>query len=191
MMVYNKRKVKIKTVEFFRKVEKIQNHIKNIIENRKLRYKLVMSCIEKKQSFMLMKGKKQKKLVKQLGSISVEIKHQVVMRYLRYCQDQNVYLNLLYRKKAKEAGMLLKAHYGHKIMSSYRKNKDIVKMKPEQVAKSLETDPEELGPFVSALPPCLDNCLTEKERKEAELMRVRFLDIDDPIFIAKDEELTV
>ena len=52
----------------------------------------------------------------------------------------------------------------------------------------IETNPEKLGSEVSCILPCLDPDLDSKARKNKDLMGIRFLEQDDPVF---DKDLKV
>lgn len=54
----------------------------------------------------------------------------------------------------------------------------------------IDKEPAVFGKEIKTLIPCLDGDLTEKERRDFERMRIRYLDIDDPIFHLNAKEIT-
>ena len=73
----------------------MQNNVKSFVNHRSLRYEIISDLLEKHRGKLIMnlKPKKplEKKLKDQLSKPQVNPKReewfQVIMRYLRYCQD--------------------------------------------------------------------------------------------------------
>lgn len=119
----------------------------------------------------------------------------MITRYLRYCEDQHVYLNLLYRLRSQELKILQKTQFCLKLLMRDKKGLDLSKCYHNPSEKDwlfglIDRDPAAFGNHIKTLIPCLDGDLSEKERRDFERMRIRFIDVDDLIFNFNPKEIT-
>ena len=113
------------------------------------------------------KGQKLKTLQRKLKELPNEIRDEVLIRYSRFCMDQNAYTLLSYReiiarsKYSKQETIAFNFRLGMRRGSHF----DLVK-KEDGKSEVLVLDPEMLGEKVNFLIPCLDPSKKKRSKKE-------------------------
>ena len=124
-----------------------------------------------------MKAKNTKKK-KQYEKITPEIQHQVIKRYLRYCNDQHAFEFLCYRTRLNKADLSFKQKVGFKIrigtIKQYQRRNSKLELQ--------QTQEKDFKQKIERLIPCLKPDLKEKDQKDEDKMSVRYIADDQTIY---------
>lgn len=119
---------------------------------------------------------KKLKLEKQLREVKPEVVQNIVMRYERFCQDQNTYTMLQWRKKIDYFSLSTKQRVALDLrmaMSKCYRGYKLTNFKGE-----VNHNPDSLGTFLTFLPNCLDP-ETDVRKLEKFVVGQNILDEDD------------
>lgn len=122
--------------------------------------------------------KKDKELQEKLRNIKPEVKDWVLRRYISYCKDQHAFLFLAYRRKLHQMNLSKAEKLGFMIRVGMRKGACSYLLR-HPLTDALELDPDNLGPRVDALIPCLDPDIKPQQKKETEYMSQRYFESDE------------